>query len=199
MEVFIGSIMTFGFNYAPYGWSFCNGQLVPLQQSQALFALLGTLYGGNGVNNFALPDLQGRIPVGQGQGAGLTPRTIAQHSGSESVTLLQNNLPPHTHTITSNLVVNTQISLATEQTSAAVAPTATNSFVGAGNPTGPGSANIFSSAIGNNPVNQSGVTSAVTGSVTAAVTGTGAPFGTMNPFLVLNFSIALQGIYPSRN
>lgn len=203
MDVFLGSIMTFGFNYAPYGWANCNGQTMQVSQYSALFALLGTYYGGNGTSTFVLPDLRGRSPISQGQGPGqgvsLTNRIIGENGGTENVLLTISNIPTHTLPITSTLAVNTSISLTTVQTDPKVAPTTTNSFVGASNPTGPGSANMFSSAIGADPVNQQGVNSSLTGTVTAGSIGGGLPFSAMNPFLVVNFSIALQGIFPSRN
>ncbi len=98
MEVFLGTIFFFGFNFAPRGWSTCEGQLLSISQNSALFSLLGTYYGGNGQTTFALPDLRGRYPMGQGQGPGLTPRTIGEASGRESVQLTLNEMPSHTHT-----------------------------------------------------------------------------------------------------
>src|ERR1700704_1280854 len=101
---FLGMIAIFPYNFAPTGWAFCNGQLLPINQNQALFSLLGTTYGGNGVTDFALPDLRGRVPVhsGQSQGPGLSPYTIGQFGGAENVALTVNELPPHTHAITLN-------------------------------------------------------------------------------------------------
>ena len=96
-EPFLGEIRVFPFNFAPVGWAACNGQLLPINQNQALFALLGTQYGGNGTQNFALPDLQGRVAIGAGQGPGLSSHVQGESGGSESVTLLVSNLPPHTH------------------------------------------------------------------------------------------------------
>ena len=94
---FIGQIMLNGFGFAPRNWAFCNGQLLPINQNQALFSILGTTYGGNGVQTFALPDLRGRVPIHWGNGPGLTPRSLGEVGGSESVTLLQTQMPAHNH------------------------------------------------------------------------------------------------------
>src|SRR5471030_301683 len=100
MDVFMGTVMTFGFNYAPNGWALCNGQIMNIQQYQALYALLGTVYGGNGSQTFGLPNLQSRLPICQGTGPGLTTRVMGENSGTESITATLNNLPNHTHTLT---------------------------------------------------------------------------------------------------
>src|SRR5688500_4278625 len=96
-DPFVAEIRIFPFTFAPKGWAFCNGQLLPLSQNTALFALLGTTYGGNGKSNFALPDLQGSVPVHPGQGQGLSLYDLGQTGGSETVTLLQSEMPFHTH------------------------------------------------------------------------------------------------------
>ncbi len=97
MESFLGNIQLFGFNFAPRGWALCNGQLLSIAQNSALFALLGTTYGGNGTTTFGLPDLRGRAPLGQGQGAGLTNRVMGELAGTEEVSLLTTQLPVHQH------------------------------------------------------------------------------------------------------
>lgn len=97
IEPFIGEISIFAGNFAPRGWAFCEGQLLMIAQNTALFSILGTTYGGNGATTFGLPDLRGRFPMGPGTGPGLTPRTLGEVSGSESVTLLVNQIPAHTH------------------------------------------------------------------------------------------------------
>ena len=99
VDNFLGEIEIFGFNFNPTGWEYCNGQLLSIQQYSALFALLGTYYGGTGVTNFALPDFRGRVPISQGPGIGLTSRNIGELGGAESVTLTISNLPAHTHNI----------------------------------------------------------------------------------------------------
>jgi microcystin-dependent protein len=96
-DPFIAEIRMFGGNFAPRGWATCDGQLVPINQNQALFSLLGTSYGGNGITNFALPDLRGRTPVNQGEGLGLSVRAIGEQGGTETVQLFEEHLPPHSH------------------------------------------------------------------------------------------------------
>src|SRR5438105_10342167 len=98
-EPFLGQIMLFGGNFAPRGWAFCNGQIMSIAQNTALFSLLGTTYGGDGITTFALPDLRGRAPVGQGQGPGLSNITLGEASGTESITLTIANMPGHNHTL----------------------------------------------------------------------------------------------------
>ncbi|MBT2340732.1 MULTISPECIES: phage tail protein [Pseudomonas] len=195
MEVFLGTIQSFAFNFAPNGWALCNGQTLAVAQYQALFSLLGTYYGGNGQSNFMLPNLQGRLPLGQGDGPGLTPRVIGEVSGTENVTATLNNLPNHTHALT-GITATTTLQLANPASNPANTPTATNSFIGTSG-TGPGAANIYSNQIGASPVPLKGVTTTVSGTV--APTGNGLPMAIMNPFLAINFSIALNGLFPSRN
>ena len=195
MEVFIGTIQPFAFDFAPRDWALCAGQTLPLNQYQALFSLLGTIYGGNGVQNFMLPNLQGRMPIGQGNGAGLTARVIGQFSGTESVTATLINLPTHTHA-TTPLNATTSVQLAITASNPVTTPSATNAFLGASGG-GPGSASIYSDQQGATPVALQGVSTAVTcGAIRPA--GQGQPMATLNPDLAINFSIALNGIFPSR-
>jgi microcystin-dependent protein len=222
MEAFMGMIMPVGFNYAPRGWAFCNGQTVPIQQNSAMFALLGTTYGGDGVNTFGLPDLRGRVPVGsQAAGPGLTP--IAQGekagtntntvigTGSATVTLNASNLPPHTHPATfdsAGLTGTTHLQASTGTTGTSTTP-ANGSFLSA-SPSGPSSASIYSpTATG--PVNLGGVSTAIggTGAVTVGANTGGQPLAApvtttamvsnMQPYLGLNYIICMEGIFPSRN
>lgn len=195
MEVFMGTIQPFAFQFAPRDWAWCNGQLLAIAQYNALFALLGTAYGGNGQSTFGLPNLQGRLPMAQGSGAGLTPRTLGEMSGTESVTATIANMPNHTHAMT-GLTASTALQLAVPASNPATVPTATNAYLGASGG-GPGSANIYSDAQGATPVPLKGVTTTVTGDISPA--GGSTPMGVLNPYLVLNFSIALNGIFPSRN
>ncbi|WLH01510.1 phage tail protein [Pseudomonas beijingensis] len=195
MEVFIGTIQSFAFSFAPSNWALCNGQTLSLSQYQTLFALIGITYGGNGQTTFMLPNLQGRLPLGQGNGLGLTQRVIGEISGTENVTATLNNLPNHTHALT-GITASTTLQLANPASNPVNTPTATNSFIGTSG-TGPGAANIYSDQIGASPVSLQGVTTTVNGTVSP--TGGGMPMAIMNPFLAINFSIALQGYFPSRN
>lgn len=180
-EPFVGEIRMVGFNFAPVGWALCQGQLLSISTNTALFSLLGTTFGGNGVTNFGLPDLRGRAPVGMGQGPGLTDIVQGEMSGTENVTLLTTNMPMHTHP--------TSVQVAGTPTSNVTAPSATNSVLGASG-AGPGSASIWSTEMAN-PVNLSGVQ--------AGVAGGSQPFDNRNPYLGTNFIIALNGIFPSRS
>jgi len=175
-EPFIGQIQSFGFNFAPRGWALCNGQLLPIQQNTALFSLIGTTYGGNGTTNFQLPNLQGRLPMHQGNGPGLTPRVIGETAGSENQTLLISNMPMHNHPLNA-------------ATQAATTEKPAGSFLAQANDPATG-----------NPISIYGPTADTTLNATAiGAAGSSIPFSIMPPFLVINFCIALNGIFPSRN
>ena len=191
-DPFLGMIIQVGFNFQPQGWQFCNGQLLSIAQNSALFSLLGTTYGGNGTSTFALPDLRGRVAIHQGQGNGLSTYVIGQASGTENITLNQNQMPIHTHTFngsTSTLQAST--TKATVQVPAAGAMLAhTQDLSGKG--TTPDiylpSGSAGSVALGG--LNVAGTNSNAGGSQ---------PFSIIQPYLTTNFVIALQGIFPSRN
>jgi microcystin-dependent protein len=178
-EPFLGEIRMVGWNFAANGWALCNGQLMPISQYQALFALLGTTYGGDGITTFALPNLQGRVPIHQGTGVGLSPYTIGQSSGSENITLLANQMPTHNHLMgVSNLP--------------GTVSDPTNAILAQGN-----------SGAGRSPVPVSNyVSTAAAGTLApAAISSSGGnqPHSNIQPFLCINFIIALNGIFPSRN
>lgn len=182
-EPFIGEIKIFGFNFAPRGYATCQGQLLSIAQNTALFSLLGTYYGGNGQTTFALPDLQGRVPIGQGQGPGLPLYDIGQKAGTPTVTLLTSNMPAHVHTL-NGVVVKLQASSGNADESVPEgnfpATSTTPSYSGNG-----ATPNVF--------------TGGTTVSGTTDISGASLPISIMNPYLVINYSIALQGIFPSRN
>lgn len=169
---YLASIGMAAFNFAPQGWAMCNGQLLPINQNQALFSLLGTTYGGDGRVNFALPDLRGRVPIHMGSGF-----ILGEKIGATTSTLTLSNLPLHTHDLTFRPPCNTGPGTTSDPTGAYPAATTTGSY-------GP-----------NADVNLSvGTTTANTGSA-----GGGQPFSIMQPYTVINFVIALQGVFPSRN
>ncbi len=169
-DPFVAEIRIVPFNFAPRGWAFCDGQLIPLSQNTALFALLGTTYGGNGTTNFGLPNLQGRSPMQWGQGPGLSLRDIGESGGQASVTLLPSQTPSHTHGLM-----------------AAAGPATT------GTPSAASALAMASAAVYGPPSDpvamSSGAISAVGGS----------PHENRQPFLTLNFVIALQGVFPPRS
>ena len=169
---FVAEIRIFGFNFPPTGWAFCNGQLLPISQNTALFSLLGTFYGGDGKSTFALPNLQGSAPIHQGQGQGLSERFLGEPGGSQSVTLLDSEMPFHTHAL-----------MASPDPADLGAP-APNRSLARSQP------NIYKQPANANP--QPLAPQAV------GVTGGSLPHNNMMPFLTLNFCIALQGIFPPR-
>lgn len=169
-DAYIGEIRIFGFDFAPRFWAACNGQLLSIQQNAALFSILGTTYGGNGSTTFALPDLRGRTPVHWGQGPGLSAYNLGQVGGSENVTLTSTQLPQHTH------VVN-----ASSNTADLSSP----------------DTNFFAS--GGQAVYNSGAPDAAMSPLAMLPTGGSQPHPNLAPYSVLNFSICLAGIFPSRN
>jgi len=177
-EPFIGQIIQFGGNFAIRGYALCNGQILSIAQNTALFSILGTTYGGNGQTTFALPDLRGRAALHWGQGPGLSNYSLGQVGGTESTTLTQNNLPPHSH----NLNVS-----AGGKGNAAVP---TGNFIGVGNvPSSGENVNNFNNAAATGAMNA--------GSITGG--GSSVPFNNIQPYLCISFLIALEGIFPSRN
>ncbi|RXU67893.1 hypothetical protein CW358_07380 [Pseudomonas protegens] len=188
-EAFVGEIRMFAGNYAPENWAFCDGSLLPISSFEALYSLLGTLYGGNGSTNFGLPDYRGRLPVGQGTGMGLTPRALSQKFGVETVTMRPENTAPHTH----GFMVSGQ-----DATSPAPSPAATpnsmtfGKFAGAGIITGLYSAGTGTSAAV--PMNPQFLDPAL-GTPTGAV----APHSNLMGSLAINYIICLLGFYPTRN
>lgn len=198
MEVYIGSIMTFGFSFAPSSWQMCSGQLIPLSQYQALFALLGTSFGGNGTTSFQLPDLRGRLPLGQGAGPGLSPRTIGEFSGNENVSMTIANMPTHTHTAVFTPSGSSGYMASTNTAGNKLVPSATNNVL-AGSPPGTDAAAIWATNTPAPTIPLGGGGGSAGGTVTNAPNGSSLPAAIMNPYLVLNFCIAMQGIFPTRN
>jgi len=179
-EPFLGQISMFGFGFAPSGWATCDGQILSIAANTALFSLLGTTYGGNGQTTFALPDLRGRVPVHQGTGPGLSPYVLGEVTGTESVTLISTQIPAHTHVATA----------AVSASASSLAPTDTpaNSFL-----TGGGGVTIYNPTTDGTKMNAGMVT------VTVQPAGGSQPHDNLQPLLCINFCIALNGIFPSRN
>ena len=171
-DPFVAEIRIFPFNFAPKGWAWCNGQLLPISQNTALFSLLGTTYGGDGKSTFALPNLQGSAPIHAGQGPGLSLYDLGQTGGTDTVTLLQSEIPSHTHSLMANTTTATK-SLPTGN-SFAKGSSMTPYLAPAGAPL----VNMAAQAI--------------------SPAGGGLPHNNLMPYLTLYFNIALQGVFPAR-
>jgi microcystin-dependent protein len=173
MDPFVAEIRIFPFDFAPKGWAFCDGQILPLSQNTALFSLLGTTYGGDGKSNFALPDMQGNAPMHPGQGPGLSLHDLGETGGSETVTLLESEIPSHTHQMRGD---NQDPGDTGAPSPAAVFAKSSGAFAFV--PPTPVLVQMSDSAI--------------------APAGGDQPHNNLQPYLTLNFCIALQGVYPPR-
>jgi microcystin-dependent protein len=170
-DQFLAEIRIFPFNFPPTGWAFCDGQLQPISQNTALFALLGTVYGGDGKSTFALPDIQGSVMMQPGQGQGLSLRDLGEMSGVESITLLVSEIPFHTH----GLVASGEFAEENDPENMAL-----------------------SNSLGNSMYHTSTAIQNLAALQALPPTGGGLPHNNMQPYLTLNFCIALQGIFPQR-
>jgi len=173
MDPFVAEVRIFPFNFAPKGWAFCNGQLMPISQNTALFSLLGTTYGGDGKSTFALPDLQGMAPMQQGQGPGLSLRQLGETAGEPSVTLITTELPAHTHG-------------AIAATGGGLNDPTNNAWAGCLKGHAPAYAASSASNVAMSPL-------------ALSVSGGNQPHNNLMPYLTLNFCIALQGVFPPRS
>jgi microcystin-dependent protein len=170
-DPFVAEIRIFPFNFAPKGWAWCDGQLLPLSQNTALFSLLGTTYGGDGKSNFALPDMQGNVPVHAGQGPGLSLYDLGQMGGSETVTLLQSEMPAHNHNVSGS---------------------------GADGNTGSPAGQKVAQGVGVNMYATTLAPATQLNFQALAPAGGDQPHNNMMPYLTLYFNIALQGVFPPR-
>jgi microcystin-dependent protein len=217
MDAFMGMITAVGFNYAPRGWMFCNGQTVAIQQNSAMFALLGTLYGGDGINTFGIPDLRGRVPIGsQGNGPGLSPIAQGEKAGTNNVTVIgtgqtsftlnANNMPSHSHGAT-GLTATTTMQASGAASGGSLTPAEGSLLTGTAG--GPTSAAIYLPATASppTPVNLGNLNTILAGQTAPAGNGaavvapvqTQATVAIMPPYLGLNYIIAMEGIFPGRN
>jgi microcystin-dependent protein len=176
-EPFIGQIILFAGNFAIRGYAMCNGQILSIAQNTALFSILGTTYGGNGQTTFALPNLQSRFPIHFGQGPGLSSYALGQQAGTENVTLLQNQMPQHNHLVQTN-----------SGNGNAAAPE--------GNYIAPALVSGANTAVNGYRNSQDGT---LLGNQSISLAGGNQPFSILPPYLALNYQIALEGIFPSRN
>jgi len=171
-DPFVAEIRIFPFNFAPKGWAWCDGQLMPLSQNTALFSLLGTTYGGNGKSNFALPDLQARAPMQPGQGPGLSLHDLGESSGTETVTLLESEIPSHSHAVSASAGP------------AILQTPGPDTILGRAN-------NVVYRDTADNPVPMA--------AQSLAPAGGDQPHNNMQPYLTFYFNIALQGVFPPRS
>lgn len=177
-DPFVAEIRMFPFNFAPTGWAFCDGQILPISQNTALFSLLGTTYGGDGKSTFALPNMQGNVPMQPGQGQGLSLHDLGEEGGAETITLLQSEMPAHSHSMSARGAAGTTT-----------------------NPAGATPANmswLAGASFGQVRGYSTAVPADTAMSATLAVTGGGLPHPNMQPYLTVNFCIALQGVFPPR-
>jgi len=173
MDAFLAEIRIYPFSFAPKNWAFCNGQIVPISQNTALFSLLGTTYGGNGTTNFALPQLQGNVPMGAGSAPGLTPRALGESGGTTEETITVATMPAHTHSVL-----------------AAAPPASLNQ---------PSNTTGIARSSGGTIYNKSSTgLKAMDSKVLSDFTGGNLPHPNMQPYLAVNFCICMQGIFPPR-
>jgi microcystin-dependent protein len=174
-DQYLGEIRMFGCNFAPFQWAFCDGQILPISQNTALFSLLGTNYGGNGTSNFALPNLQGLVPLHQGNGVGLSPYSVGEQVGVSSVTLLTTEMPAHAHQA--------------------------HGAIEAGDDTNTPAANTTLGLSAPDPIYSKVATDPLVQFSPKAIqpTGNNLPHQNMQPYLAINFCIAMAGAFPARN
>jgi microcystin-dependent protein len=201
MEGYIGEIRHFAGNFAPRGWSFCQGQQISIASNETLFVLIGTTYGGNGQTTFNLPDFRGRVAVGVGKGSGLSNVVLGTEAGTESVTLTHGNLPIHNHAVTTT-PINPTFTMSVNNTQATEhTPTGGLSIASAGYKD---SNNFFVQNLGFNtdtPAVALNPATVVLNSITVtnSTVGGSQPHNNMQPYLTVNFIICIEGIFPSRN
>jgi microcystin-dependent protein len=172
MNPYLGEIRIFAFNFAPKGWAMCNGQLLAIQSNAALFSIIGTFYGGNGTSTFALPNLQSRVPIHQGQGQGLSPYNVGQIGGTESENLTVAQMPQHNHSLNA-----TPANANNNRANGGTLASSTNST------------NIYSNTNPSEAMNGASI----------GIAGSSQPHNNIQPYLAVNFCIAISGIYPPRN
>jgi microcystin-dependent protein len=180
-EDILAEIRLFAGNFAPRGWAFCHGQLLPINQNTALFSLLGVMYGGNGQTNFALPDLRGRVAIGHGFGPGLTPRSQGEQAGSETITIIANNLPLHSHAVSGTVAMQ--------------------AYAGAGDSDTPH--NTYPAMLEGTEMyaltTDGSVMPAMQHNLSMSATGASQPINNMQPVLALNYIICMSGVFPPRS
>ncbi|WP_135507111.1 phage tail protein [Roseovarius aestuariivivens] len=189
IDPYLGDIMIVGFNFCPRGWAAADGQLLPISSNQALFSLLGTTYGGDGRTTFALPDLRGRSPIASGMGPGLPNYQLGQRSGSETTAMTQQNLPNHTHNV---------VGVPTGRLQATSSPPTSNAPGGNLIPTFPAGERVYAGSQ-TVPVPMNNATVDLDVQISLGTSGNNIRANNMQPYQVLNFCIATQGLFPPRN
>lgn len=201
-EPFIGQIIQVGFNFAPRDWMTCSGQLLPISQNQALFSLLGTTFGGNGVSNFQLPNTNGRLMLGWGNSTTGTPYVLGESAGVEQETLISSNLPLHTHAANFIPTGGGPITVSAVAASATTGTATAGYQLATAQPsTGATAPKIYAPAGSGTPVNLTGLSGGgiTGGTVTNALTGGNLPISILQPFQALTTIICVNGLFPSRN
>jgi len=195
----MGTIVAWAPNFAPQNWMYCKGQLLAISQYNALFALLGTTYGGNGTTTFQLPNLSGRTPIGAGQSPGGSTYVLGQMSGTETVTLLTTQMPAHTHIATvGSLTVGSITIKASSQDASDHNPSATANTLASPIDSDGSQALGYNNSAPDTALNVAGSAS-VSGTVTNTITGGNQPFSIMQPYLAVNYIICTSGLFPPRN
>ena len=199
-EAMIGEIRMFAGNFAPRGWAFCNGQLLSIANNQALFAILGTTYGGDGRTTFALPDLRGRVPVQPGQGPGLSPYFLGMMRGTETVTLTEQNLPAHSHNAQLENATTTATMKASSKAGTSSVPgqggAATLAATGTGRTGGP---ELYNAENPDIVLNTGSGETTVNGTVNVSKSGGNQPVNNIQPVIGINYIICINGLFPARN
>ena len=206
IDPMLGSMCVFAGNFAPRGFALAQGQLLPISQNTALFSLLGTTYGGNGQTTFALPDTRGRALIGAGQGPGLSFMSLAQTGGQETTTLTLNHMPQHSHSASTSVqLLNMDSSASTAVLKGLAATSNSNTPTGKVLANSPGRDNIYSDGAPNVELNPESIELNINldmlfdSTTTVGLAGGSQPFSVRDPYLAINWIIALQGVFPSRN
>lgn len=199
----MASIIMFASGFAPRQYAYCAGQTLSISANSALFALLGTTFGGNGVQTFQLPNFQSRVPVGAGQGLGLSIYELGELGGTETTTILTSNLAPHTHTATGVYQATSTVHAQAAVPVSSLVSTPADNFLSNAAVAGstPALVNAFSAPGLGTAVNMANgvVTTTVTGAVTNSIAGSGIPMNNLQPYIGINFIICTSGVFPSRN
>ena len=201
MDTFIGQIIMFAGNFAPRDWAFCDGELLPISQNQSLYSILGTTYGGDGRTTFGLPDFRGRVPIGQGQGNGLTSRIMGEQIGIEDITLSTAQMPIHSHAAETTISGSSVTAKLKASSAEGTTNVPLNNYLAKPSNIGLQSINMYDSSADIEMASDAIEIdlSAVTANTTSDDTGGNSAHNNIQPSLVMNYIICVNGIYPSRS